>query len=56
VGIGTEFRLDLPKMVDRRNEVDAIIAATAVVHGLTVGTRTVQDFQGAGVIFLNPSW
>jgi len=39
---------------DRRNEADALIAATAVVHGLVVVTRNIQDFQGTGVILVNP--
>jgi len=39
---------------DRRNEVDALIAATALVHGLTVVTRNVRDFEGTGVIIINP--
>ena len=39
---------------DRRNEADALIAATALVHGLTVVTRNVQDFDGAGVIVVDP--
>lgn len=39
---------------DRRNEADAIIAATALVHGLTVVTRNIQDFQGTGVILIDP--
>jgi predicted nucleic acid-binding protein len=34
--------------------IDALIAATARVHGLTVVTRNVQDFQPAGVQVLNP--
>lgn len=33
---------------------DAMIAATAVVHGLTVATRNVRDFQRLGVATLNP--
>jgi toxin FitB len=40
---------------DRRNEADALIAATAVVHGLLVVTRNVQDFQGTGVVLVD-SW
>ena len=39
---------------DRRNEADALIAATAIVHGLTVVTRNIQDFQGTGVVLVDP--
>ncbi len=34
--------------------IDALIAATARVHGLTVVTRNVKDFELAGVQVLNP--
>lgn len=33
---------------------DAMIAATALVHGLTVVTRNVRDFERAGVKLVNP--
>ena len=33
---------------------DALIAATALVHGLTVVTRNVVDFEPTGVAILNP--
>ncbi len=33
---------------------DAMIAATAQVHGLTVATRNVKDFRHFGVEILNP--
>jgi toxin FitB len=33
---------------------DAMIAATAVVHNLTVVTRNVRDFEALGVRTLNP--
>ncbi|MRW86477.1 PIN domain-containing protein [Pseudoduganella sp. FT26W] len=33
---------------------DALIAATALVHGLTVVTRNVGDFHATGVKMLNP--
>jgi predicted nucleic acid-binding protein len=33
---------------------DAMIAATALVHGLTVATRNVRDFEGFGVALINP--
>jgi predicted nucleic acid-binding protein len=34
--------------------VDALIAATARTHGLTVVTRNVKDFERAGVDVINP--
>jgi predicted nucleic acid-binding protein len=33
---------------------DALIAATALVHGMTVVTRNVKDFRDTGVALLNP--
>lgn len=37
-----------------RAERDALIAATALIHGLTVVTRNVGDFEPTGVKLLNP--
>ena len=37
-----------------RSDRDALIAATALVHGLTVATRNVGDFERTGVGVLNP--
>ena len=37
-----------------RSDRDALIAATALVHGLTVATRNVADFEAMGVGVLNP--
>ena len=34
--------------------IDALIAATARVHGLTVVTRNAKDFERTGVQVLNP--
>ncbi len=34
--------------------VDGLLAATALVHGLTVVTRNVDDFEPTGVPVLNP--
>ncbi|MCL2091561.1 MAG: type II toxin-antitoxin system VapC family toxin [Micrococcales bacterium] len=34
--------------------VDALIAATAAVHGLTVATRNERDYVDSGVPVLNP--
>jgi hypothetical protein len=44
-------RLHVP---DPRPERDAFIAATALVHGMTVVTRNVADFEPTGVRLLNP--
>jgi hypothetical protein len=37
-----------------RAERDALIAATGLVHGLTVVTRNVEDFKPTDVALLNP--
>jgi len=37
-----------------RSYRDALIAATAMVHGMTVVTRNISDFQPMGVALLNP--
>ena len=44
-------RLHVP---DKRGERDALIAATALVHGMTLVTRNLADFRPAGVNLLNP--
>ena len=44
-------RLHVP---DPRPFRDALIAATALVHGMTVVTRNVQDFEPTGVPIVNP--
>jgi predicted nucleic acid-binding protein len=44
-------RLHVP---DRRSERDALIAATAQVHGMPVVTRNIADFQAVGVQLINP--
>jgi predicted nucleic acid-binding protein len=37
-----------------RPERDALIAATTLEHGLTVGSRNEADFKPTGVSFVNP--
>lgn len=44
-------RLHVP---DKRGERDALIAATALVHGMTLVTRNVADFKPTGVTLINP--
>ena len=39
---------------DPHSDRDALIAATALVHGLTVVTRNTADFVATGVELLNP--
>lgn len=34
--------------------MDSLIAATALVHGMTLVTRNVMDFRSCGVAILNP--
>ena len=44
-------RLHVP---DPRSDRDALIAATALVYGMTVVTRNMADFELTGVPLLNP--
>jgi len=44
-------RLHVP---DKRGERDALIAATALVHGMTVVTRNTADFAPTGVSLVDP--
>ncbi len=44
-------------MMHRKSDTlyeDAMIAATAKVHGLTVATRNVNDFNALGLEVFNP--
>lgn len=53
---GRVFR-DWARLMHRKSDTlyeDAMIAATARVHGLTVVTRNVTDFKILGVEILNP--
>ncbi len=34
--------------------IDAMLAATASVHGLSLVTRNVRDFEGLGVVVIDP--
>jgi predicted nucleic acid-binding protein len=37
-----------------RSYRDSLIAATAMVHGMTVVTRNISDYEATGVALLNP--
>ena len=60
--MGRIFPVDVPvaqccaklHVPDPKSDRDVLIAATALVHGMTVITRNVADFQAAGVELLNP--
>lgn len=53
---GTIYRIWGRLVSDKRPELshDALIAATALHHGLTVATRNVKDFTPFGVLVANP--
>ncbi len=44
-------RLHVP---DRHGDRDALIAATALVHAMTIVSRNIADFESTGVPVLNP--
>lgn len=44
-------RLNVP---DPLPAVDGLLAATAIVHGMTLVTRNVRDIAATGVQHLNP--
>jgi len=53
---GPAFRI-WAKLMHRKSDTlleDAMIAATAILHKLTVVTRNVKDFEHFGVPILNP--
>ena len=42
------------RVPDKRGERDALIAATALVHVMTLVTRNIADFKPTGVTLINP--
>lgn len=54
VDTGVALRCAPLHVPDRRAERDALIAGTALVHGLTVATRNVADFAPMGIAVFNP--
>lgn len=49
-----EIRGQLQAQGQTRSMADMILAATAQEHRLTLVTRNVRDFEGCGVLLLNP--
>jgi predicted nucleic acid-binding protein len=47
--LAAEFSVPNPKQLG-----DALIAATALIHGLTLVTRNIMDFSSTGVRLVNP--
>jgi toxin FitB len=41
-------------VLNPQSERDAMIAATALVHGMTIVTRNISDFESTGVTVFNP--
>lgn len=56
LGVDGAVALECAKLhvPDRKPLADSLIAATAIVHGLTVATRNVKDFEPMGVPVINP--
>lgn len=54
VDIAVALRSAKLHVPDPRPVRDGLIAATALVHGMTVVTRNVADFEPTGVPTLNP--
>ncbi len=54
VDLSVALRCAHMRVPDPRADRDALIAATAHVHGLTVVTRNTADFEATGVPLLDP--
>ncbi len=54
IDAATARRCAVLHVPDRQPERDAMIAATALMHGMTMVTRNVADFEATGVLVFNP--
>jgi predicted nucleic acid-binding protein len=52
--LGGELRAQLRTIGKVRTQADIWIAATAQVHGLTLVTRNVKDFEGCNIEIFDP--
>ena len=49
-----KLRASIQQMGRTLHVVDTLISATALVHGLTIATRNIDDFKDLGVTLKNP--
>ncbi len=49
-----KMRGELQSQGKPRSQADMIIAATAQIHQLTLVTRNIRDFEGCGIVLVNP--
>ena len=54
IDVAVALRCAILHIPNPRSERDALITATALVHGLIVVTRNIKDFKETGVELLNP--
>lgn len=49
-----ELRGQLQTQGKPRTQADLLIGATAKIHQFTLVTRNARDFEGCGIVLLNP--
>jgi len=54
IDLGVANQCAILHVPDPRSDRDALIAATALTHGMTVATRNIKDFRATGVPLINP--
>ena len=53
-GLGRPLSTWRPRVGRVRPPIDALLAATAICHPLKLAMRNVADFEGTGVVMVNP--
>ncbi|MGF1604581.1 MAG: type II toxin-antitoxin system VapC family toxin [Thermosynechococcaceae cyanobacterium] len=54
ISVKVAQRCALLNVPDAKPYYDGLLAATALIHGLTIVTRNTRDFENTGVKLLNP--